>query len=222
MILTKTVFIKPRQKCIHHYESLGYFIPRYKHKCGKILIKSDTKIEVKVSDLLPNNKSKILCRCEACQQDRIISFYQYSRLCHKCTITSDDYKKNMSLSTKGRKISEQHKNRLILLQNGSKNSNYNSCLTEYERKHRRCISGISKWTKQVKQKYKYICQKCNHNGKLNDGYMIAHHINNYNDFKEQRTDINNGTCLCKNCHKEIHKQFGRKTTEEHYQLFLIS
>jgi hypothetical protein len=37
-------------------------------------------------------------------------------------------------------------------------------------------------------------------GKENDGKLRVHHLNNYIDFPEQRTDLDNGIILCVGCH----------------------
>lgn len=101
---------------------------------------------------------------------------------------------------------------------GSTNGNYNPNLTEEDRQRKRLK--ISPWKNTIKKRDNYTCQKCGYHGKKHDGIMIAHHLNNYSQFKEQRTDINNGVCLCKDCHKSIHKHYGMLVTIEHYELFM--
>ena len=47
--------------------------------------------------------------------------------------------------------------------------------------------------------------------------MNSHHLDGYDWCKERRIDINNGVCLCENCHKEFHKIYGYgNNTKEQY------
>ena len=60
------------------------------------------------------------------------------------------------------------------------------------------------------REYQFRCQKCGQVGyKLN-----AHHIANFADNKDLRTDINNGITFCEKCHKEFHHEFGNKNTNK--------
>ena len=62
------------------------------------------------------------------------------------------------------------------------------------------------WRKSIFINYNFTCQKCYKSG----GDINAHHINNFSDFPELRTDILNGICLCKKCHRNFHKNYGYK------------
>lgn len=53
------------------------------------------------------------------------------------------------------------------------------------------------WAKKVKKKGK--CEICGSKEKL-----VAHHIVPWEYSIKGRTDINNGMCLCSNCHKMMH------------------
>jgi hypothetical protein len=77
------------------------------------------------------------------------------------------------------------------------------------------IPGYYSWTKQVKEKYNNMCIKCKSKESIN-----VHHINNYKQFINERLKIDNGVCLCKNCHKQIHYQFGLATTRIDLENFL--
>jgi tyrosyl-tRNA synthetase len=60
------------------------------------------------------------------------------------------------------------------------------------------------WKKLVKNRDK-VCMKCGVNINLH-----AHHILNFNEYKDLQIDTNNGITLCGNCHTLFHKKYGRK------------
>ena len=47
----------------------------------------------------------------------------------------------------------------------------------------------------------YTCQECGSNTNL-----VAHHIIPVAEDYIQSADIDNGTCLCSNCHKNKHRE----------------
>lgn len=63
------------------------------------------------------------------------------------------------------------------------------------------------WSERVKEKYDYTCQKCGDK----EGKMNSHHILSYTKYPEKRFDLDNGSCLCQNCHYKFHSLFGVMT-----------
>lgn len=61
-----------------------------------------------------------------------------------------------------------------------------------------------KWRLSVFQRDNFKCKKCNKGGILN-----AHHIENFNKYKNLIYIIDNGITFCENCHKKFHKKYGR-------------
>lgn len=101
--------------------------------------------------------------------------------------------------------------------NGENSPLWNPNLTDKDRQGRRNIEGYSNWSYNVKFKYKFTCQCCGDN---KGGNLESHHLNSYNWDKENRTNIDNGICLCKKCHKLFHKIYGnRHNTKEQFKEF---
>ena len=86
---------------------------------------------------------------------------------------------------------------------------FRSDLSEEYRIEHRIIEGYNTWKRKVLERDNYTCQKCN-----KKEHLAAHHIENYSEKEELRTDINNGITLCVECHKEFHKEFGNKNNNK--------
>lgn len=61
------------------------------------------------------------------------------------------------------------------------------------------------WRRAVYKRDKYVCQKC---GKT-DCEVHAHHIENWSTCIKKRYWLSNGITLCKECHEEFHKKYGK-------------
>jgi len=224
MILQETVLVTLSPSNIQYFKSLGYEIPIYLDKKNRLLVKRNSQIEVQVSDLPKSSHVKVLCKCDECGKERKIPFYQYKPLCSICAHQTKEIKNKIALANSQRVISL--KTRIKLSQNswmrgkfGNQCPNFNPNLTEKQRKLNRYTSGDCFWIKSVKEKDQYTCQCCGYVGEPNDGIMCAHHLNNKNDFKEQRLVLENGITLCKECHKKIHKEYGTYTIKENWYSF---
>ena len=76
---------------------------------------------------------------------------------------------------------------------------------------------IRLWRKAVFERDAFTCRKYNIKG----GNLNAHHINNFADFPELRTSIENGITLSEKAHKEFHSLYGkRNNTKEQLIEFL--
>ena len=68
----------------------------------------------------------------------------------------------------------------------------------------RNMTAMKEWRKAVYEKDGYECVRCGrHGGKLN-----AHHIDSYDNYIEERLDVDNGATLCDSCHIAFHKEYG--------------
>lgn len=101
---------------------------------------------------------------------------------------------------------------------GSNHRNWNPNLTEEDREARgRQANRQRKWRETVYERDNYTCQVCKeHGGRLN-----AHHLNGWDEHKDERFNISNGVTLCKSCHKDFHSKYGygRNTKEQFEEYF---
>ena len=84
---------------------------------------------------------------------------------------------------------------------------YKSDISEEERKtsyRQRKSNEAYVWRKLVFERDKYTCQCCHKKG----GKIVAHHMNGWAMFPEQRFDVDNGLTLCEGCHRKLHKLLG--------------
>lgn len=73
------------------------------------------------------------------------------------------------------------------------------------------------WRKSCMVRDNFTDQKTGISG----GELVVHHINNFADFPELRTSIENGITLSKKSHREFHKIYGRRNnTIEQLEEFL--
>lgn len=68
------------------------------------------------------------------------------------------------------------------------------------------------WRKKVFERDNGTCQNIQCGSTRNPE---AHHILNFADYPEERTNVKNGIILCKICHANYHKRFGKRFTKEH-------
>jgi hypothetical protein len=83
---------------------------------------------------------------------------------------------------------------------------YNHSLTTEEREaSRRRMPMYKTWCKSIYKRDNYSCKKCN----KKHCKLEAHHIKSYKLFPDLRFDINNGVCLCTECHLLLHQTYGK-------------
>ena len=61
------------------------------------------------------------------------------------------------------------------------------------------------WKNGIYAKFQCTCQKCK-GGK--ETHLTVHHIYNYFDNPNRRTDPTNGILLCQHCHELYHERYG--------------
>jgi hypothetical protein len=95
---------------------------------------------------------------------------------------------------------------------------YNPNIPDSERDRKRTyVFGISEWKRKVKELADFTCQVCKERG----GKLVSHHLYSFDKYKELRTDLDNGVCLCESCHKSFHKIYGNgNNTKEQFEQYL--
>lgn len=101
---------------------------------------------------------------------------------------------------------------------GENSPSYNPNMTEEDRINQRKSYEYYSWRKSVYKRDNYTCQCCGDNSGSN---LNAHHIINYMENEDLRTDLDNGITLCKSCHKKFHDTYGyRNNTRDQINKFL--
>ena len=134
-----------------------------------------------------NPKYKAKHICETCGKE----FYEY------LSQTKNNKHTYCSLKCKA-------KNEKILFK-GEKSIRWNKNKPLEERERDRKYPEYYEWRRKVYERDNYTCQCCGDNKGHN---LVAHHILNYSEHKDKRTDIDNGITLCKTCHMEYHNLYG--------------
>ena len=90
---------------------------------------------------------------------------------------------------------------------------WNPNLTIEDRIKRRNIPGLEEWSFNVKKAYNFICYICKYS---KGNKLVSHHLNSWDIHPQQRLDLQNGVCLCEDCHKDFHHLygFGQNTREQ--------
>lgn len=99
---------------------------------------------------------------------------------------------------------------------GENNPLWNPDITDEERNATRRVSGYSTWRTDVYRRDDFTCQVC---GCRKGGNLVAHHLDGWNIFPNKRLSVDNGITLCRECHKDFHKNYGygNNTAEQFYE-----
>lgn len=103
---------------------------------------------------------------------------------------------------------------------GEDSPHWDSDKTSEERAVERKYPAYNTWRFEVFERDSFTCQKC---GDDKGGNLVAHHIYNYSEHKELRTELTNGITFCECCHKEFHDTYGyRRNNQEQINDFLFN
>lgn len=73
------------------------------------------------------------------------------------------------------------------------------------------------WREEVFKRDNYTCQKCNKVSSAGSKLSLnPHHIKGFSQYPEERFNINNGSTLCVDCHREFHFLYGYIDIEQHW------
>ena len=101
---------------------------------------------------------------------------------------------------------------------GEGHPRWNQSLTYKDRKIGRKYFKYYKWAKEIRERDMFTCQVCGQTG----GNLVSHHLYSYKDNLNLRLKLDNGVCLCENCHKEFHHKYGwGKNIKEQFDAFVV-
>lgn len=90
-LVSETVWVNVGGSNKKYYQDLGYKIPERINKYGCNTTPKDTKIEIKITDIMQKSGAKVNCICDECGKKYDITFEQYNRwkkdnkiFCKKC------------------------------------------------------------------------------------------------------------------------------------------
>ncbi len=127
-----------------------------------------------------------------------------------------EWVENLRKSHVGKKLSLESIRKRSLLQSGKNHYKWKGGITPENRKIRNSFE-MRLWRKACLERDNFTCQKYGIVG----GVLRVHHINNFADFPELRTSIENGIVLSEKAHKEFHKKYGNKNnTREQVEEFI--
>lgn len=129
---------------------------------------------------------------------------------------SDKQKKNISQKMKGKPAWNKGGTSALKGKFGSLHPMWKGGVSPEKIKLRQSTDG-QLWRKSIFIRDDFTCQKYGVRG----GKLIAHHINNFEDYPEVRFALDNGITLSEKAHKEFHKKYGRRNnTREQLMEFL--
>ena len=202
-LIEKEVEVGLNGNNIEYYKNLGYEMPMkkatkntwYKYHKEYVVDKS-RKIRVKIEHLQNGSRVKVSLKCDECGK-----------------ITKSTYVDYLSHNHNGKTYCNKCSSKVLC--SGEKAYNYRHDLTKEERENGRDGLEKTEFVKKVMARDNYTCQCCNK--PLNhDG--VVHHLNGWDNFKEQRYDVQNGITLCETCHKNFHSKYGYgNNTKEQFE-----
>lgn len=134
---------------------------------------------------------------------------------------SEETRRKISKALRGKKFTEEHRRKISEVQKGKNGNNWQDGIIPENFRIRNSIE-IHLWGEAVFARDNWTCQRCGvRSGNGRAVVLHSHHIRNFSEYFELRTSIENGITLCKKCHKEFHKIYGKKNnTKEQLEEFL--
>lgn len=118
---------------------------------------------------------------------------------HKGRKWSKEHNKKLSESLKGRKLTQKHKDNIASAFIGRKNHQWKGGRTSNNRRIRRSVK-FATWRNLVFERDDYTCQDCGERG----CELHPHHIIPLSEHPEMAYDEDNGITLCVPCHRLRH------------------
>lgn len=170
------------------------------------------------------NKKCVVCYKEYSKKNGVsIKQWNKQTTCSLKCFNSQKFGSKLSEETK-RKIGEKSKGHSVTLEVRNKISKANKGIKRpqssgennyrwikdrnkiLDNHRQRSSFEMTCWRKACFERDNFTCQKTGERG----GKLVVHHINNFADFTELRTSIENGITLSKNEHIKFHSLYGTK------------
>jgi len=155
---------------------------------------------IKVEDLVAiGSNTEVKVKCEDCGKIRTTQANRGDKKCRSCAMN-------------GKVFTREHRAKISA-------SKRDESLSDEDRVSRRAMPWMKSWAKEVKVMANFTCEGCGQVG----GKLHSHHKDSYRSNKMRRTDILNGACLCEECHKDFHKQYGQgNNTVDQYEEWILN
>jgi hypothetical protein len=163
-----------------------------------------------------SRKNSILVNCKICGKE----YYAWpSRLregkdkccSKKCAV--ELMKTTSYLTTRSKEQAKRDTEKARKTNSGKNHHWWKGGITPQIRKERGSLE-TTLWRKACMERDNWTCQKTGQRG----GKLAVHHINNFADFPELRTSIENGIILSDKSHREFHKKYGRRNNTKEQML----
>lgn len=118
----------------------------------------------------------------------------------------EETKKRLRTARLGKKHKTETRLKMSFAHSGAKNHNYIDGRTRNSGKHYNDLRW-KLWREIIFARDNWICQNCFKQG----GKLEPHHIKGWAKFPNLRYEIENGTTLCRNCHKKTDNYCGKKS-----------
>lgn len=189
-------------------------------KCGQRHVHADARVQLKCTKcgkLFNREKSRIRHATVYCSRDCSDGTLKPSRVTSRilsCSLCQSQFKREKNAIRDGYNYCSHtcYSNHYaeLGLRRGQNNGRYNADITQEERIVRRNYPEYVEWRRQVYERDNYTCNRCGKRGVE----LHAHHLFNYAEHIELRTDVDNGVTLCSSCHTEFHVYYGRRNNTQ--------
>lgn len=113
---------------------------------------------------------------------------------------TQEAKNKIGLVSKGRKVSLESREKMSISKKGKNSYQWKGGVSRAYKTGYYSIE-YKKWRMKIFERDLFTCQFCGIRGNQTGGYLTAHHIKSFSKYPELRFNLNNGVCLCNECHK---------------------
>lgn len=108
VLISKNAYVGLSSTNVEYYRKLGYEIPEYLNKFGKLVYIKGSKIKVRIEDLPKRSTARVLCNCDICGKDIEIKYYGLFIRKNNYENTKTTVCKNCSMANVNFKHGDEH------------------------------------------------------------------------------------------------------------------